>query len=116
MSVTTGYIKPWGSYSITLESSKCKVKTVEVEPKHRLSYQYHTKRDENWVIIQGIAKVTIDGKIEYLKAGNQTTIKRLQKHRVENVGKELLIFIEVQTGEYFGEDDIVRIEDDYDRV
>ena len=109
-------IRPWGGYIVTLETKRVKNKEISVKPGHRLSYQYHTKRDENWVIIQGIAKVTIDGKIEYLKAGNQTTIKRLQKHRVENVGKELLIFIEVQTGEYFGEDDIVRIEDDYDRI
>ena len=78
--------------------------------------QYHYKRDECWVIVQGEATVTLDDKIHTFIEGQVVQIEYGTKHRVENKGKEDLIFIETQTGTYFGEDDIIRIEDDYNRI
>ena len=109
-------VRPWGNYEILRDGEYCKVKIINVKPGARLSYQYHHQRDENWTVVLGIARVTLDGKDFDLKPGEHIYIKRGQKHRVSNPGTSLLRFIEVQTGEYFGEDDIVRIEDDYNRV
>ena len=81
----------------------------------RLSYQYHQHRAEVWTIIQGTAKVTLDGIDTIYTAGQVAIIPLQAKHRIENIGNDPLIFIEVQHGTYFGEDDIFRIEDDYDR-
>ena len=92
------------------------VKRIEVLPGKRLSYQYHEKRSEAWTIVQGSALITIDGKDFELLKGQSIKIPQGSKHRIENIGKTDLIFIEIQTGSYFGEDDIVRIEDDYKRV
>ena len=86
-----------------------------IEPGHRLSYQYHNKRSETWIVIEGIAKVTLDDNSKEYKVGEIVLIPLKAKHRIENKGNSLLVFIEVQTGSYFGEDDIVRIEDDYNR-
>jgi len=109
-------LRPWGSYHIISYDKKFKIKKIEVNPGQRLSYQYHNKRSETWTIISGIAHVTINDKVSELMAGDSITIPLKAKHRVENKGLNNLIFIEVQTGSYFGEDDIVRIEDDYNRV
>jgi len=107
--------RPWGSFEHLLDEKYCKVKRIIVLPGHKLSYQFHFKRSEAWVIVQGTATVTLDGKeIEY-KEGEIVDIPVRTKHRVENKHEEDLIFIETQTGTYFGEDDIVRIEDDYGR-
>lgn len=108
--------RPWGEYEILKNTAQCKVKIIIVNPGHRLSYQYHHKRDENWTVIEGMAKVTVDDLDYSLNVGEHIFIKRKQKHRVANVGNGILKFVEVQTGEYFGEDDIVRIEDDYRRM
>ena len=107
--------RPWGSFENLLDEEYCKVKRIIVLPKCRLSYQYHYKRDEAWVIVQGTATVTLDDKVHTFMEGQVVQIEYGTKHRVENKGDEDLIFIETQTGTYFGEDDIVRIEDDYGR-
>ena len=107
--------RPWGSFEHLLDTEYCKVKRIIVKPGQRLSYQYHHERTEHWVIVQGEAVVTLDD-IEYkYHIGDVVEIPVTTKHRVENKFNKDLIFIETQTGTYFGEDDIVRIEDDYGR-
>tara|TARA_B100000795_G_C22621919_1_gene369198 strand:+ start:119 stop:466 length:348 start_codon:yes stop_codon:yes gene_type:complete len=107
--------RPWGSFEHLLEADYCKVKRIIVKPGERLSYQYHHKRSECWVIVQGQATMTLDGKDKLYGVGEIVEIPVGTKHRVFNRSEEELIFIETQTGTYFGEDDIVRIEDDYGR-
>ena len=108
--------RPWGEYEILLDTDYYKVKRITVNPKQRLSYQYHDKRDESWTVVTGQANITLDGEVKILRPGQNITIKRGQKHRVENNQDDHdLVFIEVQTGDYFGEDDIVRLYDDYGR-
>ncbi len=109
-------IRPWGEYRILEDSDECKVKRISVLSGSRLSYQYHHKREEVWVIVKGSGIVTIDDKIVDVSPGSIVHIRKEQKHRIENTGKENLEFIEVQLGDYFGEDDIVRLQDDYNRV
>ena len=108
--------RPWGMYEVLLDSDTTKVKRITVAPGGRLSYQYHKKRAETWVIIQGQGIVTIEGKNQKISQGETIIIPVNSKHRIENTGKNKLIFIEVQTGTYFGEDDIIRVEDDYNRI
>ena len=107
--------RPWGSFENLLDEDYCKVKRIIVKPGQRLSYQYHLARSENWVIVQGEALVTLDGEEYLFHKGMVVEIPVRTKHRVENKFDKSLIFIETQTGNYFGEDDIVRIEDDYGR-
>ena len=107
--------RPWGKFEILIDNSDCKVKQITVNPGGRLSYQYHQHRSEVWTIVSGIATMTLDGKISDYIYGETILIPLGMKHRVENKGYDDLIFIEVQYGSYFGEDDIVRIEDDYNR-
>lgn len=107
--------RPWGRYFVIEENDKYKIKRIEVDPKGRLSYQFHKKRAESWTIIEGQGIVTIDGVEKKVTAGESIKINREAKHRILNSGETILVFIEIQTGIYFGEDDIVRIEDDYDR-
>ena len=107
--------RPWGSFENLLDEDYCKVKRIIVKPGQRLSYQYHHKRSEAWVVVQGLAAVTLDDKDIIYKAGEIVDIEYGTKHRVQNEQEEDLIFIETQTGTYFGEDDIVRLEDDYGR-
>ena len=107
--------RPWGSFEILIDNPLYKVKRIVVNPGQRLSDQYHNKRDENWVIVQGRALVKIDDDYRIYEVGESVYIPRFAPHRVKCEGDEDLVFIETQTGEYFGEDDIVRIEDDYDR-
>jgi mannose-6-phosphate isomerase len=107
--------RPWGYYEVLLELPETKVKQITVDKGHRLSYQYHEHRDETWVVVSGKAKVTLDGKNTVVEPGQTIQIPRGTKHRVEAIGEEDLTFIEVQTGDYFGEDDITRLEDDYER-
>ncbi len=108
--------RPWGSFTILDEGEDYKVKRIEVLPGKRLSYQRHSKRAEHWFVVRGTAKVTLNG-IEFLvKTGDATDIAIGAAHRVENPSPAgLLIFIETQTGSYFGEDDIERLEDDFGR-
>jgi len=107
--------RPWGSFTILEETETYKTKRIDVKPSKRLSYQSHEKRDELWMIVAGNAKVTIDDIDHILGYGENIVIKAKQKHRIENIGNDNCSFIEVQTGSYFGEDDIIRYEDDFDR-
>ena len=108
-------IRPWGKYEVLLDDDQYKVKRITVKPGGCLSYQYHNHRSEVWIIVSGTALYTIDGISQ--EAGYGQAIKIIQgaHHKVENEQEEPLIFIEVQTGTYFGEDDIVRLEDLYGR-
>jgi len=107
--------RPWGRYEILQESAIHKTKCIYVLPGKRLSYQRHQKRAEHWFIIQGDAEVTLEGKVSNLSSGDTISIAKGQLHRIANIGSNEVIFIEVQTGTYFGEDDIERIEDDFGR-
>ena len=107
--------RPWGYYEILLDVENTKVKRITVNPGGKLSYQYHHKRSEHWVVIEGTANVIIDGHSKIVEAGDSIYLPVGTKHRVSNEAEKDLIFIEVQTGEYFGEDDIIRIEDIYNR-
>lgn len=107
--------RPWGSFTILEETDTYKTKRIDVKQGKRLSYQSHEKRDELWIIVAGEAKITLDDTDHILKYGENIVIKATEKHRIENIGKELCSFIEIQTGSYFGEDDIVRYQDDFDR-
>jgi len=108
--------RPWGYYAILEERIKHKVKRIVVYEGQRLSLQSHSKRQETWVFIKGVGSVEVDGVKYLVQAGSIITIPLNAKHRVKNTGEEHLEFIEIQTGEYFGEDDIVRYSDDYGRV
>ena len=108
-------IRPWGRYEVLLDADYCKVKRLWVNPGHRPSYQYHYKRSEVWIIVQGEATVTLDDIEKIYQIGEVVNVPVGMKHRVENRKNEDLKFIEVQVGTYFGEDDIVRLEDDYGR-
>ena len=107
--------RPWGRYEILQESDSHKVKCIWVTPGKRLSYQRHQKRAEHWFMVAGSARVTLNGVVSELKAGQTVDIGIGDLHRVENIGSDDLVFIEVQSGSYFGEDDIERIEDDFGR-
>jgi mannose-6-phosphate isomerase len=106
---------PWGMWEVLLDEPTYKVKRINVLPGKRLSYQKHFKRREHWMVVAGNGVVTIDGKDIYLTKGQSIDIAEEQAHRMANNGDVDLIFIEIQQGEYFGEDDIVRLEDDYGR-
>ena len=110
-----GSQRPWGRYEILSESQVDKVKTIWVNPGKRLSYQRHEKRAEHWFIVQGDARITLNGDVFEMGAGDSIDIEIGELHRIENIGTTDVIFIEVQTGTYFGEDDIERIEDDFGR-
>lgn len=108
--------RPWGSFEVLDEGENYKVKRIEVLPGKRLSYQRHSRRAEHWFVVCGTAKVTLNGREILVKAGEAVDIAVETAHRVENPEPEtLLVFIETQTGDYFGEDDIVRLEDDFGR-
>ena len=108
--------RPWGQYTVLLDSPTHKVKEIVVLPGHRLSYQFHHQRAEHWYIVSGIATIVLDGETITRSAGAAIDIGLGQKHRIGNNGEEPVVFIEIQTGDYFGEDDIVRLEDDYARA
>lgn len=108
--------RPWGSYTILEESNRYKVKRIRVEPGQKLSLQYHYHRSEHWVIVKGVAKVRIGEKEHCLHENESVYVPKSTVHRLENPGKVPLEMIEVQVGEYVGEDDIVRLEDIYGRL
>ncbi|MGB6019668.1 MAG: cupin domain-containing protein, partial [Sulfurimonadaceae bacterium] len=108
--------RPWGTYTILDESEGYKVKRIVVKPGKRLSLQKHYHRSEHWIVVSGTATVT-HGTEEFLVRANESTyIPMGEIHRLENIGKIPLVMIEAQVGEYVGEDDIVRIEDDFKRT
>lgn len=108
--------RPWGRFFVLHDEPNYKLKRIEVNPKGKLSYQYHFKRSEAWTIVEGFGTITLNGTEKDYSKGETILIPQGVKHRIENKGAEKLVFIEVQTGTYFGEDDIVRIEDDYNRA
>lgn len=108
--------RPWGSFTILDDEDTHKTKRLVVNPGQRLSYQRHHKRAEHWVVVQGTAHVTLDDVVHEVPAGSAIEVPLEAKHRVENRGEQPMVFIEVQTGTYFGEDDIERFDDDYGRA
>jgi mannose-1-phosphate guanylyltransferase len=107
--------KPWGKYINLEDAPNFKVKIIEVNPGKRLSLQKHFHRSEHWVVVSGIAEVTKGEDTFILRPNESTYIKIGELHRLSNPGKIPLEIIEVQVGEYLSEDDIIRVEDDYDR-
>ena len=107
--------RPWGYFDVLEDRITHKTKRIVVYSGQRLSYQSHTKREETWVFIKGAGVVTLDGQDHIVLKGSVIKIPIGVKHRIKNTGEGHLEFIEVQTGSYFGEDDIVRYEDDYGR-
>ena len=108
--------KPWGSYTNLMDEQYTKVKKILISPGQSPSYQYHFKRSELWIIVKGIAEVKIDDNVTSHIVGDVIKIPKEAKHQVTNIGETDIIFVEIQLGEYFGEDDIVRLEDKYGRV
>jgi mannose-6-phosphate isomerase len=108
--------RPWGRFTVLLDSPLCKVKQIEVMPGHRLSLQLHHPREEHWTIVQGSPVVTLADTEARYQSGEHIHIPAETRHRLANPGPDVVVFIEVQLGTYFGEDDIVRFEDDYQRI
>jgi mannose-6-phosphate isomerase len=109
-------LRPWGSYTVLEEGRGYKIKRIEVKPGHRLSLQLHHHRSEHWIVVSGTAKVTCSDQEILLSTNQSTYVPPCTRHRLENVGVIPLVLIEVQNGEYLGEDDIVRFHDDYARA
>jgi mannose-6-phosphate isomerase len=114
--VTEHTERPWGGYTVLAEAGDFKVKTIEVHPGQRLSYQRHSRRAEHWFVVRGEGVVTLDGADIEVRRGDTVDVGLGAAHRIRNTGTDRLVFVEVQHGDYFGEDDIVRLEDDYGRV
>lgn len=108
--------RPWGYYIVLADQEDHKIKKIIVYPHKRLSLQSHKRRSEHWHIVSGEAIVTLGDDSFHLKSGGSVDIPAGAKHRVENPTAEELSFVEIQRGDYFGEDDIERYEDDYGRV
>ncbi|MEN9228524.1 MAG: phosphomannose isomerase type II C-terminal cupin domain [Gloeomargarita sp. HHBFW_bins_205] len=109
-------LRPWGSFTVLEEGKNYKIKRIEVKPGHRLSLQMHYHRSEHWIVVSGTAKVTCGDKELLLNTNESTFVPPCTPHRLENPGLIDLVLIEVQNGQYLGEDDIVRFQDDYARV
>ena len=107
--------KPWGSYQVLEEGSKYSLKKIIVKPGGVLSLQSHKSRSEHWVVVQGIAEVTIDNKTQFLESNKNIFIPKESKHRLANKEKKELIVIEVWFGDVLDEEDIIRYEDIYNR-
>lgn len=108
--------RPWGSFTVLDDHAlNHKVKRLIVAPGKRFSYQVHVRRAEHWYIVSGVATVTVDGEVFERSPGQTVDIPIGMAHRCENPGDVPVVIIEVQTGTYFGEDDIVRLEDDFGR-
>ncbi|NET31096.1 MAG: cupin domain-containing protein [Cyanothece sp. SIO1E1] len=114
--VASTELRPWGAFTVLEEARGYKIKRIEVKPGHRLSLQMHHHRSEHWIVVSGTAKV-VCGDQEIILCSNQSTyVPSCTNHRLENCGVIPLVLIEVQNGEYLGEDDIVRFQDDYARA
>ena len=107
--------RPWGTYTVLEDTPGYKIKRIEVRPGKRLSLQKHFHRNEHWIVVSGTATVTVGEITKLVRPNESTYIKMGEIHRLENQGKIPVVLIEAQVGEYTGEDDIVRIEDDYER-
>ena len=108
--------RPWGSYTSLIENEKWLVKSIEVNPGSKLSLQMHHHRTEHWIVVKGTAKVEVENKSFVLSENQSTFIPLGSRHRLSNPGKIDLTIIEIQSGDYIGEDDIVRFKDDYGRI
>ena len=108
-------VRPWGYFTNLHEESGHKVKKIVVNPASRLSLQSHKHRMEHWIVVAGTAIVTLDKKEKELSVGEYIFIPQGSTHRLQNIGKDDLVLIEVQLGSYLGEDDIIRYQDDYQR-
>jgi mannose-6-phosphate isomerase len=108
--------RPWGRYTVLDDGPTFKVKRIEVLPGKRLSYQRHARRAEHWFIVEGTAVITLQGERIEVTAGHAVDIPLGADHRIENASDKMVVFVEVQHGDYFGEDDIVRLDDDYGRA
>ena len=109
--------RPWGSFTILDEGDNYKVKRLEILPGKRLSYQRHSRRSEHWFVVRGTAKVTLNDTEILVPAGKAIDVPVGSAHRIENSPEnEKLVLIETQTGDYFGEDDIERLDDDFGRT
>ena len=109
-------LRPWGSFTVLDDAAGYKIKRIEVKPGHRLSLQMHHHRSEHWIVVSGTARV-ICGEKDILLFTNQSTyVPPCTQHRLENPGVIPLVLIEVQNGDYLGEDDIIRYQDDYART
>jgi mannose-6-phosphate isomerase len=108
--------RPWGAFFVLEEQPGFKVKRITVNPGGRLSLQSHTHRSEHWAVVNGVATVTVDDHVLTLKRGQAVDIPLGAKHRMENLGTVQMDIIEVQFGDYLGEDDIIRYDDIYNRV
>ena len=107
--------RPWGTYEVLLDHDQYKIKRIIVKPGKRLSLQKHFHRNEHWIVVSGTATVTVGDEVKLIRPNESTYIKMGEIHRLENQGKIPVVLIEAQVGEYTGEDDIVRIEDDFKR-
>ncbi|RXJ85281.1 mannose-1-phosphate guanylyltransferase/mannose-6-phosphate isomerase [Arcobacter sp. CECT 8985] len=107
--------RPWGTYTVLEDTPGYKIKRIEVKPGKRLSLQKHFHRNEHWIVVSGTATVTVCDKTRLIRPNESTYIKMGEIHRLENEGKIPVVLIEAQVGEYTGEDDIIRIEDDFER-
>ncbi len=108
-------LRPWGSFTVLEVGSCYKIKRIEVKPGHRLSLQMHHHRSEHWIVVSGTAKVTCGDEETMLCSNQSTYVPACTSHRLENSGVIPLVLIEVQNGQYLGEDDITRYQDDYAR-
>lgn len=107
--------RPWGRYEVLYQEAGVQVKRIELKPGMRFSLQKHLKRAEKWIILSGVGLVTLGNREIPIKKGSFIEVPCEAIHRMQNTGKETLIFIEVQFGDYLGEDDIVRFDDDFGR-
>ena len=107
--------RPWGTYSVLESTERYKMKRIVVKPGKRLSLQKHLHRSEHWVVVSGTATVTVGKNVFYVRPNESTYIPVGEVHRLQNEGKLPLVIVEVQVGEYTGEDDIIRVEDDFHR-
>jgi mannose-6-phosphate isomerase-like protein (cupin superfamily) len=107
--------RPWGNWKVIEADKTFVVKKIEVEPNERLSLQYHNHRSEHWIVVAGHGCVTVGGDTFPVERGGHVYVPRETKHRIDNTGSETLVFVEVQFGNQLSEEDIVRLEDDYER-
>ena len=112
----TSDTRPWGGYTVLFQGPNYQVKRIEVKAGLRFSLQKHFKRAEKWIVVSGAGVAVVGGKDIPVKRGSVIEVPIEEIHRMHNTGKDTLVFIEVQLGEYLGEDDIVRLEDDFKRA
>ncbi len=108
--------RPWGNYTVLLKDTNFQVKRIEIKPRLRFSLQKHMKRAEKWIVTAGAGVATVGDKQVPVQRGSFIDVACGQVHRMHNTGDQPLVFIEVQFGDYLGEDDIIRLEDDFSRT